>query len=515
MIKKILLGLLFLLIIGAILIFFRTRDLPFPDYEAIAYPNAKNLSVQSILPDSVKQPNFLFLIADDMGIETMQSYGIGEDPAYTPNLDRLAANGIRVERFWAEPVCSPTRAAILTGRSGLQTGVTMPIYQGWSRLGQPPFEKLADAPNELEADPMGWIAEGEDITARKKPFFLKLLFGHEEFGLPTDEVVLPTVLKALPNAYATAAFGKWHLCDLNNGDLTHPNKVGFDQYEGAFFGMPYSHFKWRDVTNGQLSIKEGYVDEHYTKRAMSFIQNQKNTPWMVWMSLINPHTPLHLPPAHLLSSEKSKSLKEKDLTKENRRPFFNAQVEAMDALIGQLLSSIPKDIRDNTHIIFLGDNGTVKWSQPSPPLKEDRVKATMYTGGVEVPLIFSGPNIDTGKVIQPLAHVTDLFPTVLDLAGINYKNESPLTGVSMVPYLKAEQHPNPRQSVYSYITTLGNSWGIKNQQYKLTIQKGNEEFFDIKNDLLEVAPLPIDNLEGEALANYNLLKEETRKLGVE
>ena len=173
----------------------------------------------------------------------------------------------------------------------------------------------------------------------------------------------------------------------------------------------------------------------------------------------------------------------------------------MDALVGQLVASIPKDIQDNTYIVFLGDNGTVKWSQPSPPLQEGRVKAPLYTGGVEVPLIITGPKIETGKVIQPLAHVTDFFSTVLELAGINYQSKSPLTGVSMVPYLKGEQHLNPRQTVYSYVTLMGNKLGIKNQQYKLTIQDKKEEFYDYQKDLLEVNPLPIGDLGGDDLKN--------------
>lgn len=510
--KKILLFLFLLLLVAALFVFIKSREQPLPDYETLKFPTAKDLIISQEVDNSERSPNFLFLIGDDMGLETMTSYGIGEDPAFTPNLDKLASRGMRFENFWTEPTCTPTRAAILSGRTGLHTGVTIPIYQRWYKLGATALEKPAHATKEMDATPLAWIEEGKDQTLAPLPLFLKLKGTSYNRGIQPDEVLLPRILKSLDKPYSTAAFGKWHLCDLYNGDLTHPNKVGFDLYKGPFFGNVYSYFTWRDVSNGEIENLRGYVDEHYTEEAIKFIQSKKENPWMVWMSFINPHLPLHLPPKHLLQSDKSKNLDPDQLSKENRRPYFNAQIEALDFLIGKLIAGIPEEQLDNTYIIFLGDNGTGAWSQPSPPLKPNRVKMSVYTGGVQTPLIISGPGIDSNQVAGPIAHATDLFSTVLDLSNVNYESKKPLDGTSLKPYLLNVAHPEPRQSVYAYTDLIRENFAIKNAEYKLIVNDDAEEFYFIKDDLLELNPLLIESLVGEELQNYQELKNQYQEL---
>ena len=236
-------------------------------------------------------PNILVIIGDDMGVETLSSYGVGAATAVTPNLDQLAARGVRFERFWSQAACSPTRAAILTGRYGFRTGVVTPLYYGWSSMDPvivPEPAVPAGSPRELDFTPRAPVPAGVDATMGTLP---------PGFPVPKgplrDELMLPAILKSLPANYATAAIGKWHLADLDNGNLDHPNHVGFDYFSGTMYGSPKSYFAWRHVENGRLSAATGYVDSRAINDAKSWIASREDRPWFVWLGFTSPHTPLH------------------------------------------------------------------------------------------------------------------------------------------------------------------------------------------------------------------------------
>ena len=165
-------------------------------------------------------PNILLLIGDDMGVETLASYGVGENPPTTAALDELADQGVRFTNFWSQPICSPTRATMLTGRYGFRTGIGRPTSLG---------PHLPDPPAKPE-----WAPYERPITVRggnAAPLYL----------LP-EEFSLPMAFKANADpGYATAAIGKWHLADVPNGWIDHPNLVGFDHFSGLITGKPL-HF---------------------------------------------------------------------------------------------------------------------------------------------------------------------------------------------------------------------------------------------------------------------------------
>lgn len=469
--------------------------------------------VWTLLPSAVSAaPNILVIIADDLGTESVASYGIGAATAVTPTLDRLASQGVRFERFWSQHVCSPTRAAVLTGRYAFRTGVRSAISARWTGEDAPTPTPPDHATTELVYTPAGLVRPGNPSPSARRPLPPDL----RPRGPSTDEIMLPQLLKAASEPYATAAVGKWHLADLLNGRLDHPNDSGFDYFSGVFSGGPSSYFAWQHLENGRLSAESGYYDTHITEDAIRWIGEQGGDPWFLWMSYSNPHTPVHLPPRELLNSA-ARDLPPNFDTAENNRAYFFAQVEAMDTLIGRLLDSIPDEIMQNTYVIFFGDNGTVEWHDPPPPRDRDRVKGTVYQGGIEVPLIVTGPGIAAGRIERPISHAVDLFATILELAEVNPDEVLPddlaIDSVSIADHLFEENLPSRRSWVLSE-GTLGSVVGtaIRDERYKLVVINEREEFYDLENDPNELNALVVENLSGAARASHATLSEQLRAL---
>ncbi len=462
-------------------------------------------------------PNFLVIIGDDMGVETLASYGIGEVTATTPNLDRLAQAGVQFDHFWVQPTCSPTRATLLTGRYGFRTGVVMPGYPREDLIDvQTPKEHDSER-TELRFTPKGFLPPG---TVSKPPPFMDLSKPPVD-GLPPDEVTLPQLLKALPEQYATAAVGKWHLADSRNGWLDAPNEAGFDYYSGMIMGEAHSHYRWLHVSQGKASIEEGYVDERAVNDGVNWVQQQaeQENPWFLWVALINPHTPFTLPPKHLLKSEASLALTEAELTPENTRPYAMAMMEAMDTLIGRLLTSIPESERDNTYIIFLGDNGSVRWAQPAAPVDPMRAKMSVYEGGIRTPLIVSGPGVARGERTAALANSVDLMATVLDLISVDAGNALPgdrqIDSTSLAGVLKSPATAGPREWIYVDTAALGTdklNYAIRDSDYKLVSTSRSEALYHIATDPWENNNLLADELSAEQQDALNRLTSRVDEL---
>ncbi|MEM9533912.1 MAG: sulfatase-like hydrolase/transferase, partial [Pseudomonadota bacterium] len=369
-------------------------------------------------PTPPPPPNFLILVADDLGVDSLAAYGENPRNASTPSLDRLMADGMRFTQFWAQPTCSPTRASTLTGRYAFRTGVSEPLWAQEDLLGVPSPEPPAGSPMELDYSPMGPRKRGEPM---KHPSGINMRNpppGVAPTGPTSDEVLLPAALKRLATPYATAAFGKWHLADRRNGWLDHPNQAGFDHFSGLIAGAIESLFAWQHVENGQPSQQFGYVDQYSVDAALDWITRQpERQPWFVWLSFVNPHEPFHKPPASLLHSPELKALDPRGVTDGNTPTYFRAQVEAMDSLVGQLLDGLPPAERARTYVIWFGDNGDERWARSPSERRPNRFKSTLYQGGIHVPLVIAGPGISAGSINHSMAHVVDVFGTVLELAG--------------------------------------------------------------------------------------------------
>lgn len=494
---------------------------------------------------AAQQPNFLVLVADDLGTETLAAYGFGDPTAVTLNLDALARDGLLIRDFWAQPTCSPTRAAVMTGRYAFRTGVRAVLGADWAGLGvgEPP-QKPQSAPKEVDFSPMGPLPEGQNLAllsltgspggvppqsqggnapvsssgnAPQSPGGnVPQSAGGNAPPLPAgpspDEYMLPQALKDLPTRYSTGAFGKWHLGTRANGMARHPNLAGFDHFSGFPFGGPGSYFAWHHIVNGELSESHGYADQRTVDDAADWIDARDDSPWFAWVAFANPHTPVHLPPTELLPSDAG-NLDPDAVAFDNTQPYFLAQIEAMDTLIGQLLDRIPQDVMDNTYVIFLGDNGTVEWDDPPSPRDRNKVKATPYEGGVNVPLIIRGPGIRAVQEKRVLGHAVDLFATIIELAGGDAAELVPagtrLDSVSLSRVLLDPDAAGPRSWAFAE-QALGPSVHdlIRNEDYKLIVDlnSGDEEFYHLVDDPHETNPLPLDSLSEPQRRNYDELK---------
>ena len=440
-------------------------------------------------------PNILLLIGDDMGVETLASYGVGENTPTTAALDELANQGVRFTNFWSQPICSPTRATMLTGRYGFRTGIGRPTSHG------PPLPEPPARP--------GWASYERPITARgatEVPIYL----------LP-EEFSLPMAFKASPDpGYATAAIGKWHLADAPNGWLDHPNLVGFDHFSGLITGETESFFSWNKVVDGEVTGTTGYTPVDKADDAIRWIEGRGEDPWFLWFAFNLPHVPMHLPPEETWQSDYS-HLDSESVPEEMSDAYFAAMIEAMDTQIGRILSSLNPEVRENTYVIFMGDNGTAS-ANVRPPFRPGRAKNSVYEGGVNVPFIVTGPGVARGAVSEVLVNSTDLFVTIMEMAGIDPAESVPdevtHDSVSLFNALSNPDAPSRRDWLYADRFNDGlagaesGDYAMRNQRYKLVRFRGEEELYDLREDPYEYVNLLAGALSPEEQAAYHSLSEQ-------
>ena len=332
-----------------------------------------------------RPPNVVILFADDLGYGDLGCYG--HPSIRTPNLDRMAAEGLRFTQFYvAEPVCTPSRAALLTGRLPVQTG----MY-------------------------------GDRNV---------VLFPDSKGGLPDGETTIAGALKA--KGYATACVGKWHLGRL---PPYLPTRHGFD----VFFGLPYSN----DMSNAARGdppvplmdgekVVEAPVDQttltrRYTERAIAFIRGNRDRPFFLYFPHTFPHVPLFASDAYRGRSP---------------RGLYGDVVEELDASVGEVLKTLRDlGLAENTLVFFTSDNGpwlTKGVEGGSAGLLRDG-KGNTWEGGTRVPAVAWGlSRIAAGTTTRALGCTTDLLPTCLELAGLPPPEGRPLEGTSLVPILEGK-----------------------------------------------------------------------------
>lgn len=452
-------------------------------------------------------PNILVIIADDMGVETLGKFGLGTDPATTPTLDALADQGMIFTNTWAQAMCSPTRATILSGRYGFRTGVGSPT--GRDHVAGPLPDPPDIPPNLLELSPRVGAVPGAG-------------FPGASWGLRSDEVTLPQALGTRINVnYDRAAFGKWHLADSRNGWENHPNLAGFDHYSGLLTCCTQSYFSWQHLENGSFSDRSGYGPSDKVNDAIAWLGSvsSRTDPWFLWLAFNTPHTPIHLPPADLRSSQYADIESADDMVPDQRR-VFHAMLEAMDTEIGRLLNQLGPDALENTYVIFIGDNGTDN-RVVAPPFDPGRAKSSLYNGGIHVPLLIAGPGIPAGSVSSALTNSADLYATILEVAGVELTDVVPddvhVDSVSLVPYFSDPQRESIREWIYadSFVTDNGvtsGSYTMRNQQYKLLVNQGNEEFYDLQSDPYEHADLLRGELDAQEAAALRALRAQLAEL---
>ena len=382
----------------------------------------------------VSPPNFVIIMADDLGYGDLRCYW-QDSPAPTPNLDRMASEGLRFTDFHSSGnVCSPTRAGLLTGR----------------------YQQRAGIPGVINADPK--------VAAHF-------------FGLGRSETTFAECLKE--SGYATALFGKWHLgYDVYFNPIEH----GFDEFRGYVSGnidyqSHYDRMEKFDWWNGcELEDQPGYVTHLVTKNAIDFVERNKARPFCLYVA----HEAVHSPWQGPLDAPIRGPNARKDLIKgKNNNAVFAKMMGALDEGVGEILSTIQTcGIADRTLVLFFSDNGPAAGS--AGPLRGR--KGSNYEGGHRVPAIAWWPSrIKPGQQTDALTISLDVMPTLLSLASVQDVEGLELDGEDLSPILFGKESRVGRKLYW-------NDRAMRDGNWKMVLQKPNSkspQLFDLSKDLGE------------------------------
>ncbi|MEM7143611.1 MAG: cytochrome c peroxidase [Verrucomicrobiota bacterium] len=414
-------------------------------------------------PPSGSDNNILLLILDDWAIDRSpidNTIPPADALPNMPNLQSMAANGLRFTRAYVNPVCSPTRASLITGRYAHQTGVYTP---------------------------------GGAIS--------------------TAEVTLPEAFTAAGSSYAMASMGKWH---LGSGDTGYNTTGGWPEFYGITGGGVPDYFSWNKNTNGVTANTTTYTTTDQVNEALAFIDRSETDgdPWFCWVAFNAPHSPFHDPPAGLAPPGGYSP----QAAGESANAWnYRKMLEALDTELGRLLAGIDQN---ETNVILIGDNGT-PGQVVQAPFGNGHSKGDLYNGGIHVPLVIQGPavTVTPGSTTDTLVHAVDLYSTILELAKIDPTTVAPPTALaqstSIVPILNGTDTADRTMIAEG---GNGNNRGraiITDDfpDYKLIIFHDPEnpttpvqEFYNVgapANDINEQSPLTIATLTGTALDAYN------------
>ncbi|MGC6467777.1 MAG: sulfatase [Akkermansiaceae bacterium] len=400
------------------------------------------------------KPNFVFLLVDDLGWGDFGCYGATFYE--TPHIDKLAKDGMLFTNGYAAcTVCSPSRAAILTGRYPARLHLT------------------------------DWITGHK----RKNP---KLLIPQWKTRIDHERVLLPEALKSA--GYATGFFGKWHLMPIGQPDFDQhfPTSHGFDlNVGGREWGQPkgkgkyFSPFGMPGLDDGE---KGDFLTDRLTDAAVRFLDDKKNDHFLLYFSYYTLHGPI-MAPQNLVDKYKEKAKAFDNKRDENLNPARAGMVEALDNSVGRIVAKLEElGLADNTVIILTGDNGG-NYDNTTAGLRA--FKGFSHEGGVREPFVVKWPGkIAAGSTCDVPVIGTDFYPTMLDLAGLPPKPEEHRDGLSILPLLTGKTKNLERDALYwhypHYHRTLPYG-AIRDGDWKLIefFEEGTLELFDLRNDPFE------------------------------
>jgi len=380
------------------------------------------------------RPNIVLIFTDDQGYQDLSSFGSPDID--TPNIDRIAAEGMKFTDFYAAaPVCTPSRAALMTG-----------CY--------PPRVSMGEIPAKNRRRGRGHL----------------VLFPHTpEYGLNTDEMTVAELLKE--RGYATACVGKWH---LGHTEPFLPTEHGFDYY----FGIPYSNdmdpdMLMRDTDIIEESTDQDILTERYTEEAVEFIRDNADEPFFLYVPHSMPHTPLHV-------SDRFRGKSDAGL--------YGDVIEMIDWSTGEILTALDElDVADNTLVIFTSDNGPwlVKDDHGghAKPLRSG--KGTTFEGGMRVPCVMRWPDvIPAGSVCGEVATALDILPTVADITGAELPQDRRIDGKSILPLMNGEEGADsPHVAFYYY---RGNNLeAVRSGPWKLMFERTKGDEFPYQRGRIE------------------------------
>lgn len=396
-----------------------------------------------------QEHNILFIIADDLGVDALNGYHVIADQATTPHLDSLRESGLSFLNAWSSPVCTPTRAGMMSGKYGSKTGVKT-------------------APGNLD----------------------------------TIHTSLAKAIKSFDPTYTMAVTGKWHISHPSTE--LHPKWHGLDHYAGIMTSGVSAYDSWDKTENDVTATTIEYATSFFTDNAISWINAQQSNPWVMWLAHVAPHTPLHIPPAHMHTQNSTNTNLKK----------FKAMIESIDYEVGRLLDSLSTEDKNNLTIIFIGDNGTSGNLLQGFPA--GRGKQTLYEGGIHVPMFVCGKGVTrVGEEDSSLVNVIDIHASILELIGQDLPGGLH-NSFSFTPLLTNKNSPSRKYNFTeldangSGITVQG--YAIRNKQYKLIKYADNsEEFFDLITDTFELSNLVLGTLTNEQQAIKDELIAEAQE----
>lgn len=390
------------------------------------------------------KPNLLIFYSDDQGWGELGCYGDKQIP--TPNIDSLAANGVRfTQGYVAATYCSPSRAGLLTGRYPTRFG------------------------HEFNA------------VANKT-------------GLRLDQVTLANRLKDL--GYATCCVGKWH---LGREEPYRPTKRGFDEFFGTLANTPFFHptnFIDSRVSNEvqEVTDKSFYTTDAYAQRSVDWLERNKENSWFLYLPFNAQHAPLQAPQKYL---DRFPDIKDE------KRKLFAAMLSAQDDAVGQVMAKVRQmGQEDNTLVFYIADNGGPTQSTTSKNGGLRGFKMTTYEGGPRVPFISQWKgHWPAGKVYEYPVMNLDVLPTMLAATGHPIATSEKLDGVDLSPYLTGKNSDRPHKTMY---WRFGEQWAIRDGDLKLVVSRGGSgkpELYDLskdlgeKNDLATIRPDDVQKLQ--------------------
>ncbi len=372
---------------------------------------------------AAERPNVILILTDDQGYGDLHAHG--NPHLDTPVMDKLQLSGARFERFYVSPVCAPTRAALMTGRYYLRTGVSgvVPDHLATMRL---------------------------------------------------DELTIAEALR--PAGYATALVGKWHLGKFYP---QHPNRQGFTE----FFGFRSGASPYYDATldhNGKPVVVKEYLTDVLTDRAIAFIEAHRNQPFFLYLPYNAPHSPLQVPDRYF-DKYKARGLND-------RLAAIYGMVESIDWNLGRLLAKLDElGLSQNTIVIFTSDNGPAG-RRYNAGMKGTKGSADEGGVRVPLFIRWPG-RIQPGTVIDRLAAAVDIFPTIMDLCGVTPPAGKPLDGISLAPLLENPNADWPERMICSVRLRESEgelrflaAAGIRTPRWRLTISRGKPSLYDMKAD---------------------------------
>ncbi|MFH1943500.1 MAG: sulfatase [bacterium] len=421
-----------------------------------------------------KRPNFVFFLIDDLGWTDLGCYG---SRFYeTPNIDELASEGMRfTDAYAACPVCSPTRASIMTGKYPARLNIT------------------------------DWIP-GDDPKNRR------LVGPADLHQLPLEEITIAEALKEA--GYAAGFFGKWHLGDVGY----HPQEQGFDVNKGGHWaGQPASYFypyknerkRW-DVPDLEGGEEGEYLTDRLTDESIRFIESNKDKPFLLYLSHYAVHTPIQskqeLEDQYRKKLQKMPAPAGPDYIPEHESeskqfqddPAYAGMVQSVDESVGRILKKIDTlGLSENTIIFFMSDNGGLstlprRRNAPTSVVPLRAGKGWLYEGGIREPMIVKWPDIvEPGSQSSEPVTSTDFYPTILEMAGLPLRPKQHADGLSLFPIL-IQKEPLDRQAIFWHYPHYHGSGhkpagAIRAGDYKLIewFEDNSVELYNLKENIGE------------------------------